>query len=484
MEKLRFSLKAERAEMNRPYEKEDLYRQQLSRLKELEVQLSISEDADSELAVDVDETAVTSQKPEPTTWGEFVSYDPKKHPEYLEDQLPQVEIIEAENQRKEIAGKKEEQIQPELKKPTLEEKSHEKEESLVSEQIEAPKYMEGSEKPKNLKKYDLQFTGIGNGVTVWNKAMPIYEEPRDLKHKVKDYETIAYISPDGKNTTYFFEKEQLPSEVIRKIEDAAGQQAELYRSEEKGLYTLPVARDLRNLKDDILQNPEAGMPVTYQYRLETIHRNSGGMDRGDLYSFGLSESMGAYQMFLEYGSESSGKENLYAVGLDQFGTERIYLINERQLNCAARQELMQDQGVKDTLLEPIVTIKWSESSAFRDGETLSLRVAENLFAAYDEGQRILRETDENLPVGYYHKTAFAIVTDDGKELSRYEGRYDLGDGDGGLLEHIYGVQTAFLQDKGLYAAYVSQYGKENADQRILEKENFISETLPTWQTNQ
>ena len=151
MEKLRFSLKAERAEMNRPYEKEDLYRQQLSRLKELEAQLSISEDADSELAVDVDETAVTSQKPEPTTWGEFVSYDPKKHPEYLEDQLPQVEIIEAENQRKEIAGKKEEQIQPELKKPTLEEKSHEKEESLVSEQIEAPKYMEGSEKPENLK---------------------------------------------------------------------------------------------------------------------------------------------------------------------------------------------------------------------------------------------------------------------------------------------------------------------------------------------
>ena len=482
MEKLRFSLKAERAEMNRPYEKEDLYRQQLSRLKELEAQLSISEDADSELAVDVDETAVTSQKPEPTTWGEFVSYDPKKHPEYLEDQLPQVEIIEAENQRKEIAGKKEEQIQPELKKPTLEEKSHEKEESLVSEQIEAPKYMEGSEKPENLKKYDLQFTGIGNGVTVWNKAMPIYEEPRDLKHKVKDYETIAYISPDGKNTTYFFEKEQLPSEVIRKIEDTAGQQAELYRPEEKELYTLPVAKDLRNLKDDILQNPEAGMPVTYQYRLETIHRNAGGIDMGDLYSAGLSESMSAFQMFLEYGSGTSGKENLYAVGLDQYGTERVYLINERQLNRAARQELMQDQGVKDTLLEPIVTIKWSESSAFRDGETLSLRVAENLFAAYDEGQRILRETDENLPVGYYHKTAFAIVTDDGKELSRYEGRYDLGDGDGGLLEHIYGVQTAYLQDKGLYAAYVSQYGKENADQRILEKENFISETLPTWQT--
>lgn len=52
---------------------------------------------------------------EPTTWDEFVSYDPKKHPGYLEDQLPQVEIIEAENQRAEIAGKKEEQLQPESK---------------------------------------------------------------------------------------------------------------------------------------------------------------------------------------------------------------------------------------------------------------------------------------------------------------------------------------------------------------------------------
>ena len=39
--------------------------------------------------------------------------------------------------------------------------------------------MEGSEKPENLKKYDLQFTGIGNGVTVWNKAMPIYEGRTD-----------------------------------------------------------------------------------------------------------------------------------------------------------------------------------------------------------------------------------------------------------------------------------------------------------------
>lgn len=62
IEKLKFSLEAERAEMNRPYEKEDLYRQQLSRLKELEAQLSISEDADSELAVDVDETAGNKSK--------------------------------------------------------------------------------------------------------------------------------------------------------------------------------------------------------------------------------------------------------------------------------------------------------------------------------------------------------------------------------------------------------------------------------------
>lgn len=211
-------------------------------------------------------------------------------------------------------------------------------------------------------------------MTVWNKAMPIYEESYDLRHKVKDYETIAYISPNGKNTTYFFDKEQLPSEVIKKIEDMASQQAELFRPEEKELYTLPVAKDLRNLKDDIFQNPEEGMSVTYQYRLETILRNASGIDMGDLYSAGLSENMSAFQMFLEYGSGISGKENLYAVGLDQYGTERTYLINERQLNCAARLELLHEQGGKDTLLEPIVTIKWSESNAFRDGETLSLRI--------------------------------------------------------------------------------------------------------------
>lgn len=485
IEKLRFSLEAERAEMNRPYEKEDLYRQQLSRLKELEAQLSISEDADSELAVDVDETAVTSQKPEPTTWDEFVSYDPKKHPEYLEEQLPQVEIIEAENQKKGTVEKAEEQVQPDLEHSESLEKPYMNVVDGKQEMQEELKQSESQEMPEQseqTKKYDLQFAGIGNGVTVWNRAVPIFEEPHDLKHKVKDYETIAYIAPDGKNTTYFFEKEQLPPDVINRVGEIAAKQAELYRPEEKELHTLPVAKDLRNLKDDILQNPEAGMPVAYQYRMETIYRNAGGIDRGDLYSSGLSKNMSAFQMFLEYSSEGSGKENLYAVGFDQYGTERTYLINERQLNRAARQELMQEQGVKDTLLEPIVKIKWSESSAFRDGETMSLRVAENLFAAYDEGQRILREADESLPVGYYHKTAFAVVTDDGKELSRYEGRYDLGDGDGGLLEHVYGIQASDLQNKGLYAAYVSQYGRESADQRILEKENFVSKILPTWQT--
>lgn len=80
--------------------------------------------------------------------------------------------------------------------------------------------------------------------------------------------------------------------------------------------------------------------------------------------------------------------------------------------------------------QPVVRIHWSEHPAFygwKDDElVLSVAAAEIILKTFDEQKRA-----EN---GGYYKTKFSIEQDG--EVVYGGGRYDLGDGDGGLCEHI------------------------------------------------
>ena len=80
--------------------------------------------------------------------------------------------------------------------------------------------------------------------------------------------------------------------------------------------------------------------------------------------------------------------------------------------------------------QPVVRIHWSEYPAFyswKDDElVLSVAAAEIILKTFDEQKRA-----EN---GGYYKTKFSIEEDG--EVVYGGGRYDLGDGDGGLCEHI------------------------------------------------
>lgn len=84
--------------------------------------------------------------------------------------------------------------------------------------------------------------------------------------------------------------------------------------------------------------------------------------------------------------------------------------------------------------QPTVTIQWSENPAFyawKDGElVLSIAAAEIILRHFDEQ---VHAEDRG-----YDKTKFLIRYDDREtgEESTYEGRYDLGDNDGGLIAHI------------------------------------------------
>lgn len=80
--------------------------------------------------------------------------------------------------------------------------------------------------------------------------------------------------------------------------------------------------------------------------------------------------------------------------------------------------------------QPVVRIHWSEHPAFYDWEddelVLSVAAAEIILKTLDEQKHA-----EN---GGYDKTKFSIEEDG--EVVYGGGRYDLGDGDGGLCEHI------------------------------------------------
>lgn len=128
---------------------------------------------------------------------------------------------------------------------------------------------------------------------------------------------------------------------------------------------------------------------------------------------------------------------------------------ERQAEEQARakaekeKEIFGEQTIREALeLYPLtpgevdfVRITWSENRALwnhthdengtETGFNLSFRAAEYVLAILDDCQHTDRGTENGC--GWYDKTGF-IIYKGGEPV--YEGRYDLGDGDGGLCAHV------------------------------------------------
>lgn len=104
------------------------------------------------------------------------------------------------------------------------------------------------------------------------------------------------------------------------------------------------------------------------------------------------------------------------------------------------------------LAEPKVTILWSESEELQDGQVMSLYEANSTFERLD-GERHEAQG--------YDKTKFKINYVLDGEVGSYEGRYDIGDGDGSLIDHISTYQTDFL-DNEKWDAYIKERDGEEA----------------------
>lgn len=87
------------------------------------------------------------------------------------------------------------------------------------------------------------------------------------------------------------------------------------------------------------------------------------------------------------------------------------------------------------------SIGFSEHPAFYDRQfndrytDLSFALGNYLLGVLDERQHRERESKDN--VGWYHKTDFEITATIGGEDFHYEGRFDIGDGEGDLISHIF-----------------------------------------------
>lgn len=98
------------------------------------------------------------------------------------------------------------------------------------------------------------------------------------------------------------------------------------------------------------------------------------------------------------------------------------------------------------------SIGFSEQPAFYDRQLndrytdLSFALGNKLLGILDEKQHREREGDKN--IGWYHKTDFVIKAVIGGEEFNYEGRFDIGDGEGDLIAHIKNFYDYALSPKG------------------------------------
>lgn len=147
---------------------------------------------------------------------------------------------------------------------------------------------------------------------------------------------------------------------------------------------------------------------------------------------------------------------------------------ERSLNTLKEKTV--DALKKEVeLLRPVVYCRWSEHNAFEDEKEYSFAEFNSLMKTLDAEVVKLKEEyrakDDYYP---YFKTSFVIRFPDGYE---YEGRQDVGDGDGSLLDHVRAA-TEYNLRRFKENGYDGLYKGEKLEAAIKECERFLSLYLP------
>ena len=118
-----------------------------------------------------------------------------------------------------------------------------------------------------------------------------------------------------------------------------------------------------------------------------------------------------------------------------------------------------------------LSIGFSEHPAFYDRELndlyteLSFALGNRLLGVLDGKQHRERENEDN-HVGWYHKTDFTITAVIGGEEHTYEGRFDIGDGEGDLIAHIRNYYDYCLSPNCPYIAEWKRQGEDYYQEKM------------------
>lgn len=183
-----------------------------------------------------------------------------------------------------------------------------------------------------------------------------------------------------------------------------------------------------------------------------------GLDTSN-YSFGY---VAGWSRGREMSELKSSLETIRATAAEIIDSIDAHIAEIRKEREAAPPEL-------DSKGEPMVTIIWSENSKLRDGETMPLSRANALFEALDA---------QNKDTPGYDKTKFRIdFTLDGK-TETYEGRQDLGDGEGSLIDHIEKFNAYYLNNEEWQNLILRSEGREAMEADRATRGLLVGEVVP------
>lgn len=131
----------------------------------------------------------------------------------------------------------------------------------------------------------------------------------------------------------------------------------------------------------------------------------------------------------------------------------------------------------DPSIQPVVTIGFTENMTLFKGQRLTLADADRLLNDIDTHIHMHRD-DKDWDGGYYDKTDYQIDYTYKGELDSYKGRYDLGDGDGGLIKHIYINNHLSSQDSQYHEYILESKGQEALTATLDEEQRIENDLIP------
>ena len=122
--------------------------------------------------------------------------------------------------------------------------------------------------------------------------------------------------------------------------------------------------------------------------------------------------------------------------------------------------------------EPTVIINYSESDDLENGSVLPFTTANHLIKQLDKQTR-----EQYGKEGYYAKTDFTIEYVEDGRIHTYNGRQDLGDMEGTLVDHIQKYAESYLSDRD-YQAMLMKQGPEVQEQENAKFRDILERLVP------